>query len=65
MTAVQRPFPDSGGGLSLAARRLDRVMLDGMRSVKLVVQFEEGGDSTSVERDDLLAVLSNGEKKAL
>lgn len=40
-------------------------MLDGMRSVELVFQFEEGGDSTSVERDDLLAVLSNGEKKAL
>ena len=33
--------------------------------LKLVFQFEEGGESTGVERDDLLSVLSNGEEKAL
>ncbi|WP_280476844.1 hypothetical protein [Nocardia farcinica] len=33
--------------------------------LKLVLEFKEGGESIGVERDDLLAVLSNGEKKAL
>ena len=49
----------------LSAENKHRVMLGQETMLKLVFEFEEGGDSTSVERDDLLAVLSNGEKKAL
>lgn len=49
----------------LSAENKHRVMLGQETVLKLVFEFEEGGDSTSVERDDLLAVLSNGEKKAL
>jgi len=50
---------------SLSAENKHRVMLGQESMLKLVFQFEEGGESTGVERDDLLAVLSNGEKKAL
>lgn len=49
----------------LSAENKHRVMLGQESMLKLVFQFEEGGESTGVERDDLLAVLSNGEKKAL
>lgn len=49
----------------LSAENKHRVMLGQETMLKLVFQFEEGGDSTSVKRDDLLAVLSTGEKKAL
>ena len=49
----------------LSAENKHRVMLGQERMLKLVFEFEEGGESIGVERDDLLAVLSNGEKKAL
>lgn len=49
----------------LMAENKHRVMLGQETMLKLVFQFEEGGESTGVERDDLLEVLSNGEKKAL
>lgn len=49
----------------LSAENKHRVMLGQETMLKLVFQFEEGGESTGVERDDLLSVLSNGEKKAL
>lgn len=49
----------------LIATNRDRVILGQEKLLKLGFQFEEGIDSTSVERDDLLEVLSNGEKKAL
>lgn len=49
----------------LSAKNKHRVMLGQESLLELVFQFEEGGESTGVERDDLLAVLSNGEKKAL
>lgn len=49
----------------LSAENKHRVMLGQETMLKLVFKFEEGGDSIGVERDDLLAVLSNGEKKAL
>ncbi|GGA71996.1 hypothetical protein GCM10011490_23440 [Pseudoclavibacter endophyticus] len=49
----------------LSAENKYRVMLGQETMLKLIFEFEEGGDSTSVERDDLLAVLSTGEKKAL
>jgi len=49
----------------LSAENKHRVMLGQETMLKLVFKFEEGGESTSVERDDLLSVLSNGEKKAL
>lgn len=49
----------------LGAENKHRVMLGQETVLKLVFQFEEGGESTSVQRDDLLSVLSNGEKKAL
>ncbi len=49
----------------LSAENKHRVTLGQETILKLVFEFEEGGDSTRVERDDLLAVLSNGEKKAL
>ena len=49
----------------LSADNRQRVMLGQETTLKLVFEFEEGGESTGVQRDDLLAVLSNGEKKAL
>lgn len=49
----------------LGAENKHRVMLGQESMLKLVFEFEEGGESIGVERDDLLAVLSNGEKKAL
>ncbi|ODQ95669.1 phage infection protein [Dietzia alimentaria] len=49
----------------LSAENKHRVMLGQETMLKLIFEFEEGGESTAVERDDLLAVLSNGEKKAL
>ena len=49
----------------LSAENKHRVMLGQETMLKLVFDFEEGGESIGVERDDLLAVLSNGEKKAL
>lgn len=49
----------------LSAENKHRVMLGQETMLKLVFEFEEGGESIGVERDDLLAVLSNGEKKAL
>ena len=49
----------------LSAENKHRVMLGQETMLKLVFQFQEGGEATGVERDDLLRVLSNGEKKAL
>jgi ABC-type Mn2+/Zn2+ transport system ATPase subunit len=49
----------------LEAENKHRVMLGQETILKLVFEFKEGGESTGVERDDLLSVLSNGEKKAL
>lgn len=49
----------------LSADNKHRVMLGQETMLKLVFEFEEGGESTGVDRDDLLSVLSNGEKKAL
>lgn len=48
----------------LAANR-DRVVLGQEKLLNLGFEFEEGLERTSVERGDLLEVLSNGEKKAL
>lgn len=50
---------------SLSAENKHRVALGQETMLKLVFKFEEGGESRGVERDDLLSVLSNGEKKAL
>lgn len=50
---------------SLSAENKHKVALGQETILKLVFEFEEGGESTGVERDDLLSVLSNGEKKAL
>jgi hypothetical protein len=49
----------------LIATNRDRVILGQEKLLKLGFEFEEGIESTSVERNDLLEVLSNGEKKAL
>lgn len=49
----------------LSAENKHQVMLGQETMLKLVFEFEEGGESTGVERDDLLSILSNGEKKAL
>jgi energy-coupling factor transporter ATP-binding protein EcfA2 len=49
----------------LSAENKHRVMLGQETMLKLVFQFDDGGESRGVERDDLLQVLSNGEKKAL
>lgn len=49
----------------LSAENKHRVMLGQETMLKLVFEFEEGGESIGVERADLLAALSNGEKKAL
>ena len=49
----------------LSAENKHLVTLGQDTMLKLVFEFEEGGESRDVERDDLLTVLSNGEKKAL
>ena len=49
----------------LSAENKHKVALGQEAMLKLVFKFEEGGESRGVERDDLLSVLSNGEKKAL
>lgn len=49
----------------LSAENKHRVMLGQETVLKLVFEFEEGGESTGVERAELLSILSNGEKKAL
>lgn len=49
----------------LSAENKHRVALGQETMLKLVFEFEDGGESRGVERDDLLSVLSNGEKKAL
>lgn len=49
----------------LSAENKHKVALGQETILKLVFEFEEGGESRGVERDDLLSVLSNGEKKAL
>lgn len=49
----------------LSAENKHRVTLGEETMLKLVFRFEDGTESRGVERDDLLRVLSNGEKKAL
>lgn len=49
----------------LSAENKHRVTLGQETMLKLLFEFKEGGESTGVERSDLLSVLSNGEKKAL
>ncbi|GAB4076293.1 hypothetical protein [Nostocoides australiense] len=49
----------------LSAENKHKVALGQEAVLKLIFKFEEGGESRGVERDDLLSVLSNGEKKAL
>lgn len=50
---------------TLRAENKHQVTLGQESMLKLVFEFNDGQDSASVERDDLLSVLSNGEKKAL
>lgn len=50
---------------TLRAENKHRVALGQEKMPKLVFEFNDGDDSTGVERDELLSVLSNGEKKAL
>lgn len=50
---------------TLRAENKHRVALGQEAMLKLVFEFSDGDDSTGVERDELLSVLSNGEKKAL
>ena len=49
----------------LSAENKHRVALGQEDVLKLVFKFEEGDESTDVAREELLSVLSNGEKKAL
>jgi hypothetical protein len=49
----------------LIATNRDKVVLGQEKLLKLGFEFEEGSESTEVERGDLLEVLSTGEKKAL
>lgn len=49
----------------LRAENKHQVALGQDAMLKLVFEFNDGQESASVERDDLLSVLSNGEKKAL
>ena len=49
----------------LSAENKHKVALGQEAMLKLIFKFEEGGESRGVERDDLLSVLSQGEKKAL
>lgn len=50
---------------ALRAENKHQVALGQDPKPKLRFEFNDGYDSVSVERDDLLSVLSNGEKKAL
>lgn len=50
---------------TLTAKNRTNVVLGLDAVAKLGFEFEDGGDSIEVERDDLLEVLSTGEKKAL
>lgn len=50
---------------TLRAENKHQVALGQDAMLKLVFEFSDGQDSASVERDYLLSVLSNGEKKAL
>ncbi|MET3564711.1 hypothetical protein ABIC47_000182 [Leifsonia sp. 563] len=50
---------------TLAAKNRTNVVLGLDTVAKLGFEFEDQGDSVEVERDDLLEVLSTGEKKAL
>ncbi|WP_109210231.1 MULTISPECIES: phage infection protein [Microbacterium] len=50
---------------TLRAENKHQVALGQDSMLKLVFEFNDGQESASVERDDLLSVLSNGEKKAL
>jgi hypothetical protein len=49
----------------LIATNRDRVVLGQEDLLELEFEFEEGLEKASVERKDLLQILSNGEKKAL
>ncbi len=49
----------------LSPENKHRVALGQEDVLKLVFKFEEGDESTDVAREELLSVLSNGEKKAL
>lgn len=49
----------------LSAENKHRVALGQEAMLKLIFEFQEGEEVQSVERDDLLSILSNGEKKAL
>lgn len=50
---------------TLRAENKHRVALGQETMLKLVFEFSDGAESTGVERNELLSVLSNGEKKAL
>lgn len=50
---------------TLRAGNKHRVALGQETMLKLVFEFSDGDESAGVERDELLSVLSNGEKKAL
>lgn len=49
----------------LSAKNRNQVVLGQEKVLQLGFEFEDGAEHTSVEKDDLLKVLSNGEKKAL
>ena len=49
----------------LSAKNRHRVILGQESVLELTFEFEEGDETTDVEREELLKVLSNGEKKAL
>lgn len=49
----------------LTAKNREKVMLGQEKVLELVFEFKDGVDHVSVNRGELLAVLSNGEKKAL
>ncbi|WP_426721928.1 phage infection protein [Corynebacterium auriscanis] len=49
----------------LSAENKHKVALGQEAMLKLNFKFEDGGESRGVERDDLLSVLSQGEKRAL
>jgi hypothetical protein len=49
----------------LTAHNRDRVVLGQENVLELDFEFDDGADRAPVEKDDLLAVLSTGEKKSL
>lgn len=49
----------------LSAKNRNRVVLGQESVLELTFEFKEGDATSGVEREDLLEVLSNGEKKAL